>query len=122
MFVRLVKFDDFADLFGLTLGATYGVLSTNDDGSVNIRDDDGDPNQLLPGEFVEVTDADHFVGDGRGNRNVFKDGELLRNVIACNTDEGWATIAAMPMTLNNQDEVESLTVHGHITVAFIKEF
>lgn len=58
----------------------------------------------------------HFWNDGRGHRHVFIDGQLVANVIWCDTKAGIAVVADSPFKSSDGETVDFHPVWGEIAV------
>ncbi|HCL6635064.1 TPA: hypothetical protein N2Q63_004708 [Citrobacter freundii] len=63
----------------------------------------------------------HYVGDGRGKRRVFVNGNELKSCIWADVERGIACICPHPLRIHRRkrDEVYSRKLRGVITIEFI---
>lgn len=60
----------------------------------------------------------HYVGDGRGLRDVFVNGHQINNVVYANEQRGIVEFAPRPLKSKRNGEVYTRKLRGIVTVAF----
>lgn len=63
----------------------------------------------------------HYVGDGRGRRNIFINGNKIKNCIWADIERGIAVFCPNPFRAHKtkRDEVYSRKIRGKIIIEFI---